>query len=280
MLAGSEAPSPPAPTSPSSATGRRRANVVGTAFRAAFDARRRDPAAGDRGGHGLRARRWARARAGCDLRIAGDTARLGQPEILLGIIPGGGRHAAAHPPRRSGAGEGADLERSPGAGRRGARDRARRPRRAGRRARGRRRSRGRPSSRRARSSRWGSRSRRSTAGSTARSTRGLDVEAEAFVEVFGTEDARDRRRELPRARPRQGHLPGPLSVAASVSARSAFGRGGGRGWRARCAVEDGLARRARRPGRPSTTGNVSSSSQQSSVSSPATRVQREPAAAR
>ncbi|MBI2169338.1 MAG: DUF1015 family protein [Actinobacteria bacterium] len=26
----------------------------------------------------------------CDLRIAGDDARLGQPEILLGIIPGGG----------------------------------------------------------------------------------------------------------------------------------------------------------------------------------------------
>lgn len=26
----------------------------------------------------------------CDLRIAGDTARLGQPEILLGIIPGAG----------------------------------------------------------------------------------------------------------------------------------------------------------------------------------------------
>jgi enoyl-CoA hydratase len=26
----------------------------------------------------------------CDLRIAGDTAKLGQPEILLGIIPGGG----------------------------------------------------------------------------------------------------------------------------------------------------------------------------------------------
>ncbi len=26
----------------------------------------------------------------CDFRVAGDTARLGQPEILLGIIPGGG----------------------------------------------------------------------------------------------------------------------------------------------------------------------------------------------
>ena len=26
----------------------------------------------------------------CDLRIAGDNARFGQPEILLGIIPGGG----------------------------------------------------------------------------------------------------------------------------------------------------------------------------------------------
>ena len=26
----------------------------------------------------------------CDLRVAGDNAKLGQPEILLGIIPGGG----------------------------------------------------------------------------------------------------------------------------------------------------------------------------------------------
>src|SRR5204863_5520376 len=26
----------------------------------------------------------------CDLRVAADSARLGQPEILLGIIPGGG----------------------------------------------------------------------------------------------------------------------------------------------------------------------------------------------
>jgi enoyl-CoA hydratase/carnithine racemase len=26
----------------------------------------------------------------CDLRVAGDTARLGLPEILLGLIPGGG----------------------------------------------------------------------------------------------------------------------------------------------------------------------------------------------
>ena len=27
---------------------------------------------------------------GCDRRIAGDNAKLGQPEILLGVIPGGG----------------------------------------------------------------------------------------------------------------------------------------------------------------------------------------------
>ena len=42
----------------------------------------------------------------CDLRIAGDTARLGQPEILLGIIPGAGgrsgsRGSSARRGRRS-----------------------------------------------------------------------------------------------------------------------------------------------------------------------------------
>ena len=35
---------------------------------------------------------------------------------------------------------------------------------------------------------------------------GLDLERDAFVEVFGTDDARDRRAVVPRARPRQGEV--------------------------------------------------------------------------
>ena len=108
----------------------------------------------------------------CDLRIAGDKARARPARDPARDHPGRRRHATAHPAGRAGAGQGAGVERPPGAGRRGARDRSRRPRRAGRRARGRRRSRGRASSRRARSSRWGSPSRRSTRGSTARSRAG------------------------------------------------------------------------------------------------------------
>ena len=46
----------------------------------------------------------------CDFILAADTARFGQPEIKLGIIPGG-RHAAAGPRRRQGQGDGADAYR-------------------------------------------------------------------------------------------------------------------------------------------------------------------------
>ena len=35
-----------------------------------------------------------------DIRIAAEDAALGQPEILLGIIPGRRRHPAAHPAGR------------------------------------------------------------------------------------------------------------------------------------------------------------------------------------
>ncbi len=49
---------------------------------------------------------------GCDRRICGDNAKLGQPEILLGRHPRRRRHPAARPARRPVAGEGPDLHRA------------------------------------------------------------------------------------------------------------------------------------------------------------------------
>ncbi len=66
------------------------AAVIGGHFVSTLDSIAADPADGDRGRVRLRARRRMRVRARLRLRIVSERAMFGQPEILLGIIPGGG----------------------------------------------------------------------------------------------------------------------------------------------------------------------------------------------
>ena len=60
------------------------------ALQAAFTALAAVPKPTVAADHRLRPRGRLRARAGCDFRVCADDAKLGQPEILLGIIPGAG----------------------------------------------------------------------------------------------------------------------------------------------------------------------------------------------
>ncbi len=66
------------------------AREIGAGFRAAFDAVAAIPRPVIAAVHGVALGGGLELALACDLRIAADNARVGQPEILLGIIPGAG----------------------------------------------------------------------------------------------------------------------------------------------------------------------------------------------
>ena len=69
---------------------RDRAREIGVAFRSAFDAFADVPRPVIAAVHGVALGGGMELALACDLRIAADSARLGQPEMLLGILPGAG----------------------------------------------------------------------------------------------------------------------------------------------------------------------------------------------
>jgi enoyl-CoA hydratase/carnithine racemase len=69
---------------------RESAREIGNAFRAAFGAIGAIPRPVIAAVHGVALGGGMELALACDLRIAADSGRLGQPEILLGIIPGAG----------------------------------------------------------------------------------------------------------------------------------------------------------------------------------------------
>ena len=96
---------------------------------------------------------------------------------------------------------------------------------------------------------------------------GLDLEADLFVEVFGTDDANDRCRSFLERRPGQAVFRGRCirdSAQAPLDA-SAAGAAGSPARSARAPA----GRPARRAAPPIHHGNVSASSQQKSVRPPA-----------
>jgi enoyl-CoA hydratase/carnithine racemase len=66
------------------------AAAIGAAFRRAFDGLAAIPRPVLTGIRGFALGGGMELALACDLRVAADTARLGQPEVLLGIIPGAG----------------------------------------------------------------------------------------------------------------------------------------------------------------------------------------------
>jgi enoyl-CoA hydratase/carnithine racemase len=66
------------------------AQVIGRSFRDAFDAVAAIPRPVIAAVRGYALGGGLELACACDLRVAGETARMGQPEILLGIIPGAG----------------------------------------------------------------------------------------------------------------------------------------------------------------------------------------------
>ena len=66
------------------------ARAVGRAFRSALDALAAIPRATIAAVTGVALGGGCELACACDLRVVADNARMGQPEILLGVIPGGG----------------------------------------------------------------------------------------------------------------------------------------------------------------------------------------------
>ena len=83
------------------------AAVIGGHFREAFDAVAAIPRVTVAGIAGYALGGGCELALACDLRVAADTAKLGQPEILLGIIPGAG--ATQRLPRLVGPARAKDL---------------------------------------------------------------------------------------------------------------------------------------------------------------------------